>query len=242
MNRLGRGAVMLAIGCGLALLLLSGDFGWFVQQRMRWPLIAATVIVFLFGITEVTVAARHEEHDPDARRHKVAPGVGILLVLPLVVLAAVKPTGLGAAAAGRVDAFTPAQTTPASGDLDPAGGPYAMPVFEFLERAVWDETGSMEGVTIRLEGLVVNDPDHPGGFTLTRFMVSCCAADGIPLQVRLHGVEEPLDDDTWVVADVVWRPPVVPYAESGGDMLVEADVITLNPLPAWPDDPYEAPR
>ena len=82
--------------------------------------------------------------------------------------------------------------------------------------------------------------DAADGFKLTRFMVSCCAADGIPLQVTLHGTGAPLDDDEWVVVDVIWRPPDVPYQEVEGDWAVEADVISLI-VEDTPKDPYESP-
>ncbi len=113
-------------------------------------------------------------------------------------------------------------------------------MLEFLDRAIWDEARSLDGRQVRLEGLVVNDPSVPDGFKLTRFMVSCCAADGIPLQVAVHGAEG-LEDDTWVIADVVWRPPDTPYDEIEGDWAVEADAIGITAVPDPPSDPYESP-
>ncbi|MEO1065655.1 MAG: hypothetical protein AAFZ07_29950, partial [Actinomycetota bacterium] len=133
----------------------------------------------------------------------------------------VAPTGLGAAAADRVDAYTPTESTKSFPPLPDTGEPVEMRVFDFLDRAIWDGEGSLVDRPIRLEGLVVNDPDIVDGFKLTRFMVSCCAADGIPLQVTVHTDGQPLANDTWVVADVVWRPPTTPYFEA--DLIVGAD-------------------
>ncbi|MEM7287022.1 MAG: TIGR03943 family protein [Actinomycetota bacterium] len=240
MNRIGRAAVMLALGGITARLLLNGGFGWFVQQRMKLPLWGATVVLLVFGAYELWMGSRDERHDPESTRWPVGPRVGWLMVLPLVVLISVAPTGLGAAAAGRVDAYTPDDTTDAFEPLDTSDGPVEMRVFDFLDRALWDEQGSLEGVPIRLEGLVVNDESVDDGFRLTRFLVSCCAADGIPLQVTLHGTGPALDDDEWVVVDVTWRPPDVPYQEAEGDWVVEADVISLT-VEDSPKDPYESP-
>lgn len=241
MNRVGRAGLMLAVGAIMARLIWSGGFGWFVQQRMRLPLIAATVVLLVFGLYEAFAASRAAEDDPASATRSVGPAVGWLLVLPLLVLLSVAPTGLGAAAADRVDAYTPTEKADQYAPLDTSDGPVEMRIFDFLDRAIWDESGSLEGTTVRLEGLVVNDPEVPDGFKLTRFMVSCCAADGIPLQVIVHETGAPLADDTWVVADVVWRPPSLPYQDQEFPWNVEADIVSLTVVPNAPNDPYESP-
>jgi len=240
-NRVGRAALLLSIGAIMARLIWSGGFGWFVQQRMRLPLIAATVVLLVFGLYEAFASSRAAESDPESAKRSVGPTVGWLLTLPLLVLLSVAPTGLGAAAADRVDAYTPTEKADQYPALETGDGPVEIRVFDFLDRAIWDESGSLDGTTVRLEGLVVNDPEVPDGFKLTRFMVSCCAADGIPLQVIVHDTGPPLADDTWVIADVVWRPPTVPYQDQEFPWNVEADLVSLTVVPNAPNDPYESP-
>lgn len=290
MSRSGRAAVILFLGIVATRLIWTGSFGWFVQQRMRIPLAAAAVVLLLFGIHELwrlwTEDADeasghdhdhehgHDHEDDHAHSHGAGPRVGWLLLLPVLVLISVAPTGLGAAAAQRVDAFVPGETVrefaplgadgeeptlgavtrarsdelsqrsdeDAAGPAADDGTPLEVRVYEFIDRAVWDAERSLEDRVVRLEGLVVNDPDYPDGFKLTRFMVSCCAADGIPLQVAIRNAPEALADDTWVVADVVWRPPDVPYREQEGVWFVEADAVEIIPvLDGQPKDPYESP-
>lgn len=233
--------MILVLGAIMSRLLWSGGFGWFVQQRMRWPLLGAAVVLMIFGIYEFVSASREEDRDPETTRRSAGPTVGWLLLLPVLVLISVAPTGLGAAAADRVEAYNPTETTEEFDALDTSNGPPELRVFDFLERAAWDEDRSLEGQTVRLEGLVVNDPDVPDGFKLTRFMVSCCAADGIPLQVAVHNTGAPLEDDTWVVVDVIWRPPSVPYHEQESGSVVEADAVSVTVVPDAPNDPYESP-
>jgi uncharacterized membrane protein YcgQ (UPF0703/DUF1980 family) len=72
-------------------------------------------------------------------------------------------------------------------------------------------------------------------------MVSCCAADGIPLQVTVRNTGEPLENDTWVIADVIWRQPETPYQEIEGDWTIEADAVQITPVVGIPKDPYESP-
>ena len=134
MNRIGRATVMLALGGITARLLLNGGFGWFVQQRMRLPLWGATIVLLVFGAYELWMGSRDERRNPESSRWPVGPRVGWLMILPLVVLISVAPTGLGAAAAGRVDAYTPENTTDAFEPLDTSDGPVEMRVFDFLDR------------------------------------------------------------------------------------------------------------
>lgn len=234
--------MLLFLGTVVARLLWTGGFGWFVQQRMRWPLILAAVILVIFGMYEAIDGYREEEADAEARTRSRGPRVGWLMVLPLLVIVSVAPTALGAAAADRVDAYVPTEEVSDGFEpLDASSGPVPLSVFEFLDRAAWDEQKSLAGTPVRLEGLVVNDDDVVDGFKLTRFMVSCCAADGIPLQVTLHDVDRPFADDTWVIADVVWREPEIPYQDGEGEWSIEADAISITALPQAPDDPYESP-
>lgn len=242
MNRLGRAAVMLFIGITMSRLLWTGSFGFFIQQRMQIPLLLATIALLLMGAYEARVALREEEIDPSSVRRMIAPKVGWLMVLPLLVLVSVAPTGLGAAAAQRVEAFTPVETNSTFEPLDLSAQPIEMRVFDFVDRAVWDPARSVEDVTVRLEGLVVNDPSVEDGFLLTRFLVSCCAADGVPIQVAVRGLDTPFEDDSWVVADVVMRAPSTPLRLLPvGERRVEVDVVAITVDPNAPSDAYESP-
>ena len=221
-------------------LVINGEFGWFVQQHMRYPLLAAAIVLFIFGLYEVYEATGQEEDESGSARIWVAPRVGWLLIVPFLVLLSVAPTALGAAAADRVDPVIPTETDEVFESIQSASGPVEMSVSEFLNRAIWDESGTLDGVLVRLEGLVVNDEAVPNGFKLTRFTVSCCAADGLPIQVTLRGAP-PFEDDTWVVADVVWRVPDQPYQETEGGCIVEADIVDIRVVTDAPKDAYESP-
>lgn len=237
MSRMGRAGLLLFIGALVGRLVLDGGFGWFVQQHMRIPLAIASVVILVFGAYELLRPGR----DGDEAPRSGGPSVGWLLALPLLVLVSVAPTALGAEAADRVDAFVPGDGTRSFDPLPASDGPLEIRVIEFLDRAAWDSDRSLEGRVVRLEGLVVNDPDVADGFKLTRFMVSCCAADGIPLQVTIRQSGQPLTDDTWVVADVIWIPPETPYQESVGQWIIEAEAVSITPVSGVPKDPYESP-
>ena len=233
---------MLYIGITMTRLLWSGSFGFFIQQRMQIPLALATVTLLLLGAYEARTALREEKADENAWRRMSAPRVGLLMILPLLVLTSVAPTGLGAAAAERVEPFQPVTNDVAFPPLEVSDQPLEMRVFDFVARAIADPAESLNDVPVRLEGLVVNDPEIDDGFRLTRFLVSCCAADGVPIQVAVRGLDTTFEDDTWVIADVVVRTPDVPLSQlPAAERIVEVDVISITVETDPPTDAYESP-
>ncbi|MGH1503756.1 MAG: TIGR03943 family putative permease subunit [Acidimicrobiales bacterium] len=252
MTRGGAATVLVCVGAIIGRLVQSGGFGWFVQQRMRIPLALAALIILAFGLYLLLVHpgddTDHDGHDHDGHDHDGhddhdhgrVPKVGWLMALPILVLISVAPTALGASAADRLEAITPLETTERFPPLS-SDEPTEMGVYDFIERAVWDDERTLEGAEVRLVGLVVNDDEIDDGFRLTRFLVSCCAADGLPVQVVVHGLAEELPNDTWVDIVVTWRPPEVPYGESEGTDDIEADIVELQILDEPPADPYESP-
>lgn len=232
MNRIGRGTVMLFLGLSVGRLVIDGRFGDFVQQRMRWPLAVATVVVIVLGLTDVVRGLR--ARDDQAQRRSVGPRVGWLLALPVLVLVTVAPTALGAAAADRVAPYRP--TAGGSPDLLPEGDPFAMRVVDFARMAVWDDTGALEGRQVILDGIVVDDGTVPGGFVLARFLVSCCAADGVPIKIAVHGAGPGFVEDQWVRATVTLREQ---SAAAERDGIIEVDAVAIVPLDGAPDAPYE---
>lgn len=240
MNRFGRATIVLTLGLMTVRLILSGGFGWFVQQRMRLPLLAGAIVLLGLGLVEVWGTLRIDQDGPAQSRRSVGPPVGWLLTIPLLVLTAVAPTGLGAAAADRVTTYTPVDKSRAFAPLPEGGSPAPMRLFDFINRAVWDNGTTLDGVPVELEGLVVNDPADPNSFRLTRFLVSCCAADALPLQVKVRGAGVAFANDTWVSVTLTWRRPPVPYKEMPEPRLVEADATRIDIVDP-PDKPYESP-
>ena len=236
MNQAGRGMITLIVGLAVARMTMTGAFGDFVQQRMRWPLVIAACCLIGLGAIDVVrwVRAAGEQN------RQAAPAVGLLMVVPILILIAVAPSALGAAAADRVEPYEPPPPETEAWVL-PDEDPFEMSVLDFVNQALYDEEGRLEGRSVVLEGLVVNDPDVPDGFLLVRFLVSCCAADGIPLKIALRGTPERLENDTWVEAVVSWTPPEVPYDDPNGPRYIEAEIESIEVLEDPPDSPYESP-
>ncbi|TWH19701.1 TIGR03943 family putative permease subunit [Prauserella rugosa] len=171
-----------------------------------------------------TEAEREHEHAHSARS-------AWLILAPVLAVLLVAPPALGADSVLRArQNFQPADTD--FGPL-PAGEVVPMTMTDFVTRAGWDETGALEGRTVRLTGFVVPTDDGP---QLARMVIGCCAADAFALRTELSGGQaDLLPADTWVV--VTGR-----LVDSGDrhdrDYVPELDVRTLREIPQ-PDDPYE---
>jgi uncharacterized repeat protein (TIGR03943 family) len=236
---------MTALGAMLAQLIWTGGFGWFVQQHMRWPLAVAAVVLLGLGLNDLVFSERRttdgdevdDQVDGEHHGHAAAPAVGWLLLLPIAVLVGVAPTALGSVAAQRADTYEPAERGAVFEPLPTDGQPIPMRVFDFLDRAIWDPDMSLEGRQIVVEAFVVNDDDYPDGVLLTRFMVSCCAADGLPLQIAVPTTTQ-FEDDTWLRATIEWLPPDQGDPESE---FVEATLLDYTELTEPPESPYESP-
>lgn len=232
MSREGRGGLMLALGAMLIQLVWSGEFGSFVQQHMRWPLGAASVVLVVLGMNDLLAADR--ERKRDGRRRSAAPMVAWLMLLPIAVLVAVAPTALGSDAATRAGAYEPEQRGNVFDPL-PGGQPIEMTMFDFIDRALWDPQEGLAGRSIVVEAFVVNDDRYAEGVLLTRFVASCCAADALPLQIAIPTTMV-LADDTWLRATIEWTP-----SEDTSSMFVEARLLDAVELDEPPDAPYESP-
>jgi uncharacterized repeat protein (TIGR03943 family) len=225
--------VLLGTAAIVIRLVLTGEFTWFVQRQMLIPLVLSAVIVAVLGAWMWRTGAREADDDDDH-----VPGVAWLFALPLVVVLGVAPTQLGAFAAQSSTSWVPQRVVE---PLPPAtsGRPTEVKVSEFLRLAFWDETRSLDDRPVRLTGFVINDDERDGGFWLTRFVVSCCAADGSPAQVWVQTDAE-LADEEWVVAEGVWDPPGFAGYPDDGTAVVEFDPTAVTVIES-PDDPYEWP-
>jgi uncharacterized repeat protein (TIGR03943 family) len=163
---------------------------------------------------------------------------GAMLVLPPATLSArtaqqrtVETGSLSAAAGSNGAAGSPAGTLLDSGTLHTPG--FGVKDWASAIRQTTD-TASLVGQHLTLTGFVV--PAAGGGFTVTRFVISCCAVDAQPV-----GVGVLIADGSALPAEGSWvrvRGALVanPDAAAGNRLVVRAsDVTTVH----RPSDPYE---
>jgi uncharacterized repeat protein (TIGR03943 family) len=239
MNEEAHAALLLVLGA-LALRLGLTDAHLAYIRPAMGPLLAlaGAVLVLLGGVvllrpgsSGALVGGTTHGHD-----HTGASRVAWLLVAPVLAIAVVVPGPLGAFAASRAAASLPPSARADFGPLPaPAvpGVPVDLSLKEFVGRAVYDGR-SVRGTPVRLEGFVTPDA-RGGGFLLTRFIVTCCAADARPLRIAIRGIAPPWPaPDTWLAVTGTWRPESRSAEDQRPPVL---DATDLRPINA-PASPY----
>jgi uncharacterized repeat protein (TIGR03943 family) len=252
-------AVPLALASILLLRLgLSDDHLLYVQPAMRPWLVAGGVV--LATVTGAYVLARWSDRTADldadacndddiaeqgarARDHH-AGTIGWLLALPLAAVVVVPMAPLGSFAAARRQA--PPSPPPAATGTEPAyprlpepvDGAVDMTLSEFVSYALYDTERRLEGKTVRLTGFVTSPSGPDDRLLLTRFALSCCAADAWATSVRLRSLPVAAPpDDTWVTVEGTWRPD--PSGHEPETPVIEVDTIRLIPTPSDPYQPFQ---
>jgi uncharacterized repeat protein (TIGR03943 family) len=224
---------ILLVLLGGALLRIAADDTYlrYVRPSHRWLLLAAGAVIVLLVVVALVrdrtaVAVPHDDHHAGAERH-----VPWLLLAPVLVIALVAPPALGADAVTR--AGTRNAVVTASDAFPPLpAGPVELTVAEFVERAVWDTTGTLDGREVVLTGFAVR---HGAATDLARMTIACCAADARPYRVRLEGAVGEVAPDTWL--QVVGS--VQPGSATEATGYVPALTVTAVTPVAEPSDPYE---
>jgi uncharacterized repeat protein (TIGR03943 family) len=215
---------VLLVLLGGALLRIAADDTYlrYVRPSHRWLLLAAGAVIVALALVGLvrdragTPAHEHGGHAP------------WLLLAPVLVIALVAPPALGADAVTRAGAGNAAvQVSDVFGPL-----PAELSVAEFVERAVWDDSGSLDGHEVTLTGFVVR---RGAAVELARLTIACCAADARPNRVRLVGDGGDPAPDTWLQVRGVLQPGSATAANGRVPALTVSSARTIPP----PPDPYE---
>jgi uncharacterized repeat protein (TIGR03943 family) len=230
-------SISLLVGIVTLRLSLSRLYLNFVRPAMRPWLIAAGAALVVFGAVAFLRAIRpsppHEDEEHDHHHH--VPLASWLLILPALVLLLVAPNPLGSFAAAR-SSNTLADTTSDYRPLPkPTNGAVDVTLSDFVGRALYDKNRSLQGTQVRLIGFASPALSQGADFDLTRFVITCCAADARSVQVAVFGTRAP-PTDSWVEIVGTLRKPGKSF-----DPLVDApgiDVKTITPI-RQPEVPYE---
>lgn len=181
-------------GVVLIRMAVGGSYLNYVNEWMRWPLVASGALLLLLAALDLWAAdADGHDHEPGAFH---VPRVAWLVFAPSLVFFLVAPPALGADFAGRAQTATVAvdDTTQSSLPALPETDPVPLLLDEVMMRAYFDEGATLAGREVQLEGFVSHDAD---GWYVTQFAMSCCAADAYVMRVRATGPDAP-PDDQWV--------------------------------------------
>ncbi|HVL64979.1 MAG TPA: TIGR03943 family protein [Actinomycetota bacterium] len=178
--RVARAGVLLVWTTFFVYLRATGEITRYLGPRTYWVVTFGAVVLAASFLAQAA-AVRSER----PRRVSAATLVGLtVMVMPVVAVLAIPEATLGALAAGRKNA---AVAGGAAGAVPDATG--RDPSFSEIHFAGGNEEyaralGVTDGTSVSLTGFVTHPPEAPPGtYGLTRFYVSCCAADAIPYTV-----------------------------------------------------------
>jgi uncharacterized repeat protein (TIGR03943 family) len=242
--------VLVAVGATVTWLAWSGTALDYIRPALEPYLLASGLLLLLLGALPLAVGQLAGRASPprlgagaepaplEPHGHRDRPGVGWLLLLPVLVLLLVQPAALGAyAAASRAARPAPAGNGAYPPLAAPVRGAVPMTMAEFVTRALRDPNRSLAGVRVRLVGFVAAaDRGDGGAYRLTRFIIFCCAADAEALQVAVRGDPVRRQADQWLEVEGTWLPqPVADDPNPPPPVLVAA---TVRPV-RQPRQPYE---
>lgn len=227
-RRAARGLVLACWAAFFAWLHLSGEKTRYLGPRTYWVVVFGAVVLGAAAVAHLVTARRGPGR---ALVPRDAWGIGALLA-PLLAVAAVPSAELGALAASRKSTGAGAASVGAIAPPAPeAGDEISFAEIQYASESpeYAAEAGIAEGMEVELTGFVT----HPGGLPdgtlgLTRFQVSCCAADAVPFTVPLAEHPDGRADDVWL--EVHGR-----LALRDGVYVVEPEDVMVVDAPA---DPY----
>lgn len=238
MNRQAQAVVLLLLGGAVTRASVTDVFMRYVKEGLRPFLIAAGLLLIIAALVTLfheLLSKADSESDEALHGHRGSSGghreplVGWLLILPVLGLLMVAPPALGADAAAR--SGTALSDTARSPELDlgypplPPGDPAQITVFDYASRAVFDNGKSLRGRDVALTGFVAPGPQREA--MLVRMVLSCCAADGMPVKVGMAGnAPVGLPPNTWI--QVVGR-----YTERTGTDPVNGAIIPYLEVQTW---------
>jgi uncharacterized repeat protein (TIGR03943 family) len=226
--RLARGLTLACWAGFFAWLHLSGEKTRYLGPRTYWVVVFGAVVLGAAAAAHLATARRGNGRGLGARE---AAGIAALLV-PLLAVAAVPSAELGALAASRKISGAGASSVGAIAPPVPEPGEalsFVDVYYASQSEAHAAQAGISAGMEVELTGFVMHPRDLPAGtLGLTRFHVSCCAADAVPYTVPVVMDPESHGDDTWL--------------EVSGHLVAVDGVYALDPTVAkvveTPADPY----
>lgn len=239
MSRDTQHVLLLLLGGTLLRIAADDTYVRYVRPSHRWLLIAAGAVAVVLAVVALvrdrSRPGAAEPHAPGADPHAHGTAeryVPWLLLAPVLVIALVAPPALGADSVARSGSRNAVVQAADVFPALPSGAAPELPVAEFVQRAAWDTTGSLDDREVTLTGFAVR---RGAATDLARLTIACCAADARANRVRLVGDIGDVADDTWLRV----RGVVQPGSATAATGYVPALTVTGAEPVAAPPDPYE---
>jgi uncharacterized repeat protein (TIGR03943 family) len=223
--KLASAAVMAAWAALFWWLLLSGRSFLYLSDRTDWVVPMGAVILTI-AVAGRLWSARGPRPDPLKRSDAWRLGA---IALPVVLTAALPPASLGSYAASRRSSFVSSGYTSTAADIESGELSLIDVAGALRSREAMQALVKRAGSEVSFVGFVARDSGMPADeFMLSRFLVSCCVADALSIQVRIVGAPPgELADDDWVRVTGALYP-------LGREVIVDATDIASVPRPKRP--------
>lgn len=232
---------LMSLGLFLYSRFWNGNLFFYIHERFVWLIIFAAIGLVIIGGSYSYRANRQKseshDHDHDGHRHSAFSWSSIiLLMLPVVLGLAVPPKPLGASAMVNRDVSMESLTSASAPDSSevvskPKGDRNVLDwLIDF--RSVQDVT-VFEDEAVNVVGFVYRDDRFSEQqFMVSRFVVSCCAADAAPIGLVVQWPNSAeLPDDEWVTV----KGPLRVETFAGEEMpIVIAESVTPTDIPERP--------
>ena len=206
-------------------LLITDRTALYLSPRTAWVVPVGAILLTIAVLGRVP-SLRSEE--PESLSTRDAFGLSVI-VLPVVVVLALPPTALTSFAASRRSSFVGAGFVSSAEDV--ATGELSLADVAGAVRS--DETmralTQRAGEEVSFVGFVNRESDMPADeFVLTRFLISCCVADALSVEVRVANVPPgQFKNDQWVRVTGNLYP-------LGREVIVDATEVVATPRPEKP--------
>jgi len=241
-SRETQNVLLILVGGALLTIALNGTFLRYVKPSQQPWLIASGALMVLLALVAIgrdirgAGTAEAEPHDHSHGRARSS----WLLLLPVLTIFLIAPPALGSDVVSRSSASPVVAGSPRHDQIVktvfpplPAGTPLEMRMADVATRAAWDATNSLDGRLISVTGFAAHDR---GTVYLARLVISCCAADAVPVKVRLADPNSAdLPDDQWFTMTGQIEPG---SATPSNGYVPTFAVSSRHPVQA-PADPYE---
>ena len=196
-----------AWGLVLTKLWLSGQLFLLIHPNYIPLTIIAGILLLAIGAIEAWRVAQKRQYKPsDSQKHinLIKPSLGSSLLLFVAILGLVispRPfTSEKAIHRGVTDSLADARTIPQS--FKSSNRPEERTLVEWVRTiSAYPEPDAYVGQKVKLTGFVVHAPDQPDNmFLITRFVITCCAADVYPvsLPVKIADSRAKYPPDRWL--------------------------------------------
>ena len=214
--------VALWIAC-LLFLIISGNISLFINKSYLFLPVIGAIILGLILVARLTKKREGKEENP---------WIFIIIVIPLVFALGVRPGNLGEFAASRKGLVTSGVAINEKSrdklirDLEEARSYQHVSLKEILSL----KESNLNGLKLKTEGLVMEKKnDTTKHYYLVRFLMTCCAADALPLAVEIK------NSDGFETSAGHWMEIWGILHSDPEGFFIEAEKIL--PLPE-PQDPY----